>query len=135
MTPVELLERKPDLLERTAELAEVSRALAAARSADGTLLAIDGPAGIGKSRLLDATRAAGTKEGFRVLTARGELERDFTYGVVRQLLKRDARGILTRGAGRDARGVTRARRSTAPLTAAARAPRVRPSACRARPAR
>lgn len=48
---------------------------------------VEGPAGIGKSRLL--AEARGRAEGsMRVLSARGgELEREFAFGVVRQLLE------------------------------------------------
>jgi len=47
---------------------------------------LEGPAGIGKTALLAAGRGLAVDEGFRVLRARGaELERDFAFGVVRQL--------------------------------------------------
>ena len=50
---------------------------------------MEGPAGIGKSRLLEVGRAAAARSGLEVLRARGgELERDFSYGVVRQLVER-----------------------------------------------
>lgn len=53
---------------------------------------VEGLAGIGKSRLLDAARATAEQEGLTVLRARGgELERDFAYGVIRQLLERTVR--------------------------------------------
>ena len=47
---------------------------------------IDGVAGVGKTSLLDATRAAAAAAGLLTLRARGaELERAFAFGVVRQL--------------------------------------------------
>jgi hypothetical protein len=49
---------------------------------------VEGPAGIGKTVLLAAGRDAPEVEGFRVLRARGaELEREFAFGVVRQLFE------------------------------------------------
>ena len=49
---------------------------------------VEGPAGIGKTVLLAAARDAAEGEGFRVLRARGaELEREFAFGVVRQLVE------------------------------------------------
>jgi DNA-binding CsgD family transcriptional regulator len=48
----------------------------------------EGPAGIGKSRLLAAACEDAEARGLQVLRARGgELERDFSYGVVRQLFE------------------------------------------------
>ena len=50
---------------------------------------VAGPAGIGKTTLLAAARGAAAAHGVRPLVARGgELERNFPYGVVRQLLER-----------------------------------------------
>jgi DNA-binding CsgD family transcriptional regulator len=52
------------------------------------LLLIEGPAGIGKSRLLAETKRLGAADGARVLSARGsEIEREFSFGVVRQLFE------------------------------------------------
>ena len=49
---------------------------------------IEGPAGIGKTALLAAARTAAADGGMRVLRSRGtELERDFAFGVVRQLFE------------------------------------------------
>ena len=47
-----------------------------------------GPGGIGKTRLLAAARGAAREAGMRTLHARAsELERSFTFGVVRQLFE------------------------------------------------
>ena len=76
------------LLERAEELAQVESALAEARSGRGTFMVIEGPAGIGKTALLAAARTAAADAGMRVLRARGaELEREFAFGVVRQLFE------------------------------------------------
>jgi ATP/maltotriose-dependent transcriptional regulator MalT len=49
---------------------------------------LDGPAGIGKTSLVAAARRLAADRGLRSLAARGgELERDFAYGVVRQLFE------------------------------------------------
>jgi DNA-binding CsgD family transcriptional regulator len=76
------------LLERSEELARIELALAQARSGRGTFVVIEGPAGIGKTALLAAARTAAADGGMRVLRSRGtELERDFAFGVVRQLFE------------------------------------------------
>src|SRR3954447_11429716 len=76
------------LLERDAELAAVARLLAAAEGAAGAAMRVEGPPGIGKSRLLAAARGAADHAGLRVLSARAsDLERDFRFGVVRQLFE------------------------------------------------
>ena len=76
------------LLERTGELARIESALVRARDGHGSFLVIEGPAGIGKTALLAATRAAAEEDGMRSLRSRGaELERDFAFGVVRQLFE------------------------------------------------
>jgi DNA-binding CsgD family transcriptional regulator len=77
------------LLEREQELDSVRAVLRAAGRRDGQVLAIEGPAGIGKSRLLDEARERGPILGLRVLAARAtELEQGFPFGVVRQLFER-----------------------------------------------
>jgi DNA-binding CsgD family transcriptional regulator len=74
------------LYEREAELAALSEALAAARSGTGGLVLLEGPAGIGKSRLLAEARAMADALGMAVLTARGiDLERDAPFGTVSDL--------------------------------------------------
>ena len=76
------------LLERSEELARMESALAEARTGHGTFTVIEGPAGIGKTALLTSVRTAAASEGMRVLRSRGaELERDFAFGVVRQLFE------------------------------------------------
>src|SRR5437773_7105798 len=76
------------LLERSEELARIASALAEARSGQGTFVVVEGPAGIGKTALLAAARTAATEGGMHVLRARGtQLERDFAFGVVRQLFE------------------------------------------------
>ena len=55
-------------------------------------MVVDGPAGVGKTSLLDEARAAAADAGLLTLRARGaELERAFAFGVVRQLFDDVAR--------------------------------------------
>jgi DNA-binding CsgD family transcriptional regulator len=76
------------LLERHEELATIESALARARDGCGSFVVVEGPAGIGKTALLAAARTAAVDDGMRVLRSRGtELERDFAFGVVRQLFE------------------------------------------------
>ena len=76
------------LLERRDELARIDSALADARAGHGRFVVVEGPAGIGKTALLAAARLAAADSGMRVLRARGtEMERDFAFGVVRQLFE------------------------------------------------
>src|SRR5213592_982673 len=82
------------LLERNEELARIESALAEARTGRGRFLVIEGPAGIGKTALLAAARTAAANSGMRVLRSRGsELERDFAFGVVRQLFEPALAGL------------------------------------------
>jgi DNA-binding CsgD family transcriptional regulator len=76
------------LLERNEELSRIESALADARAGCGRFLVIEGPAGIGKTALLAAARTTAAEGGMRVLRSRGtELERDFAFGVIRQLFE------------------------------------------------
>jgi DNA-binding CsgD family transcriptional regulator/tetratricopeptide (TPR) repeat protein len=94
------------LVEREAELEVIRAAVDKVSAGAGRLLAIEGPAGIGKTRLLLAARETAGEAGMRVLHARGsELEREFPYGLVRQLfepaladLQEDERRALMSGA-------------------------------------
>jgi DNA-binding CsgD family transcriptional regulator len=75
------------LVEREREIAAIERVLAAARAGVGAALLVEGPPGIGKSRVLAAAHGLAAP-GLRVVRARGsELERDFPFAVVRQLLE------------------------------------------------
>jgi DNA-binding CsgD family transcriptional regulator/tetratricopeptide (TPR) repeat protein len=77
-----------DLLERDREIAGIDAAVAGAARGDGGMVLIEGPAGIGKTRLIQQARRRAEERGMRVLTARGsEIERDFAFGVVRQLVE------------------------------------------------
>jgi class 3 adenylate cyclase len=76
------------LLERETELERAAALLDGVQRRRGGCLVIEGPAGIGKSSLVQVSVEDARSRGFRALTARGaELERDFGYGVVRQLLE------------------------------------------------
>jgi hypothetical protein len=69
-------------------------------------LEIEGPAGIGKTRLLDELRRRAQEHGLLVLEARaGLLEREFAFGVVRQLLEPVAEPGLMDGPAEAARAV------------------------------
>jgi DNA-binding CsgD family transcriptional regulator len=74
------------LFERAQELAALERVVRRATAGDGGLVVIEGAAGIGKSRLLARLRERAGVAELRVLAARGsDLEREFAFGVVRQL--------------------------------------------------
>jgi len=76
------------LLERGEELARIEQAVAAVRRGHGGVLVNQGAAGIGKSSLLQAACEHAAIQQVHTLTARAsELERDFGFGVVRQLLE------------------------------------------------
>jgi predicted ATPase len=76
------------LVERAAELARIDALLAAARAGQGGLLLLTGPAGIGKTTLLEVARARARQAGMQVLAGRGrELESGFSFGLARQLFE------------------------------------------------
>jgi DNA-binding CsgD family transcriptional regulator len=78
-----------ELLEREHELAELVAACRAALEGRGTLVVVEGVAGIGKTALLDEVWLSGAAEAFTLLRASGaELERELAFGVVRQLFER-----------------------------------------------
>jgi DNA-binding CsgD family transcriptional regulator len=76
----------PALLERDREVEALTDAVAGAEQGAGQVVIIEGPGGIGKTRLLEAARRLAKTNGLRVMGARAhELEREFPHGVVRQL--------------------------------------------------
>src|SRR5687767_2941207 len=76
------------LLEREAELGCVDALVDAVAGGLGRVLFIEGPAGIGKTRLLDATGRRARAAGLRVLAARAsEVEREYAFGIVRALFE------------------------------------------------
>ncbi|HEX7187375.1 MAG TPA: BTAD domain-containing putative transcriptional regulator [Actinomycetes bacterium] len=87
-TPALATSPADELVDRDREVRVIEGALADALEGQGRLLLIHGPAGIGKSRLLQEVRRTGAEQGALVLTARGsQLERDFGFGAVRQLFE------------------------------------------------
>jgi DNA-binding NarL/FixJ family response regulator len=92
------------LIERDAEVARLAAAARDAAAARGRLVVIAGPAGIGKSGLLADLRAQSGE--LTVLSARaGELEREFGFGVVRQLFEAVAGDAALAGAAAPAGAV------------------------------
>src|SRR3954462_9400551 len=92
------------LLEREAELGDIDEAVAAAaagaggaggvegRAGAGRAVVIEGEPGIGKTALLGVAASTAASDGMTTLSARApELERDFGFGVVRQLFERTLR--------------------------------------------
>jgi DNA-binding CsgD family transcriptional regulator len=76
------------LLERSAELKRLRRALTQAKGGTGRLVVIEGEAGIGKTSLLAQTLRTATRRGFAAFTARaGALESTLGYGVALQLFE------------------------------------------------
>ncbi|MCU1595865.1 MAG: Tetratricopeptide 4 [Frankiales bacterium] len=100
-----------DLVDRDAELRLLASAVDGASAGSSQVVVVEGPAGIGKSRLLVETRALAQQRGLPVLVARGsQLESAFGFGVVRQLfepllLDASRREQLLAGSAASARGV------------------------------
>jgi DNA-binding CsgD family transcriptional regulator len=76
-----------ELLERETELAALQSFVESGKRG-GLLLAIEGPPGIGKTALMAEAKSRAHEASMQVLGARGsELERSFSFGVVRQLFE------------------------------------------------
>jgi DNA-binding CsgD family transcriptional regulator len=76
------------LRERESELGALREGLERACAGAGTLLLVEGPAGVGKTELVRQARAAAVRARVMPLEARGsELEQPFAFGIVRQLLE------------------------------------------------
>jgi DNA-binding SARP family transcriptional activator len=95
-----------DLVERSREVSQLRQALAQLGLGRSTRLLVEGPAGIGKTRLLAELDRQAVERGIRVLVARGSpLEQSYGYGVVRQLLEPAISDGLLCGAAAPARAV------------------------------
>src|SRR4051812_48020192 len=102
------------LLERDRELDAIRTAVLHAAQDTGGFVVIDGPAGVGKTALIDAAHGIAMDADLLVLRARGaELERAFGFGIVRQLFDE----VLRSGAFDPATLFTGAARVAAPLLA------------------
>ena len=107
------LEAVPLLLDRDRELLRLRARLDAAAAGEGALVLVEGQPGLGKTSLLRAAAREAEMHGVEVARARGAvLERDWPFGVVRQLLEPAVRGrseedcaALFWGAARLAAGV------------------------------
>src|SRR4051812_9951227 len=76
------------IVERDNEIGLIGMLLGDAIASEGRVALIEGPAGIGKTRLLAEARAQAPGLGMAALSARGsELEREFPFGVARQLFE------------------------------------------------
>jgi DNA-binding CsgD family transcriptional regulator len=76
------------LLDRGAELGAIAAAVASACSGAGSVLLVEGAAGIGKTTLLASAWDRAANAGMTVLAARGaEFEDGYAWGVVRQLFE------------------------------------------------
>lgn len=77
------------LVDRDRQLTELGDCLAGALKGRAGIVLVEGPAGIGKSRLLAEVRRLAAEHDVLTLTARGsQREKDYGYGAVRQLLER-----------------------------------------------
>jgi DNA-binding SARP family transcriptional activator/DNA-binding CsgD family transcriptional regulator len=78
----------PEIVERDREMSMIAALLDEAAASSGRVALMEGPAGIGKSRLLAEARARAAATSTLALAARGsELEREFPFGVARQLFE------------------------------------------------
>jgi DNA-binding SARP family transcriptional activator/DNA-binding CsgD family transcriptional regulator len=99
------------IVERDNEVTLLGMLLGDAMAGEGRVALIEGPAGIGKTRLLAEARAQAPVYGMTALSARGsELEREFPFGVARQLFEAalgdaERRDRLFSGAAAPARAV------------------------------
>ena len=88
MNPIANARENAPLLERQGELEVVRDALDRLADGQGSMLLIEGPAGIGKTRLLTAATEHARSRGVPVLEARaGQLEREMPFVVPRELFE------------------------------------------------
>jgi len=96
------------LLERNSELDALTRAVDQLVGGTGSLVLIEGAAGIGKTRLLDEARGLASARDVLVRSARGgEIEREIPFSVARELFERvlersseEKRSLLLAGSAR-----------------------------------
>jgi DNA-binding CsgD family transcriptional regulator len=96
------------LVEREAELACVGGVFDRIGAGMGSVVVVEGPAGIGKSELLASARAGARARGLGILMARGsEFEEEIAFGVARQLFEPMLRAASPRERGRLLDGAAR----------------------------
>ena len=94
-----------DLVDRDRETTALRRAIDDVAEGTPGWVVVEGPAGIGKTRLMREAVRLATAGGLQVVTARGsQLERSFGFGAVRQLFEPcladpEHRQVLLDGAG------------------------------------
>jgi AAA ATPase domain len=82
------------LHERERDLGVITGALDVVAAGGGRVVVVEGPAGIGKTGLMESAREAAQARNFAVAWARGsELESSYAWGVVRQLLEPRLHGM------------------------------------------
>lgn len=85
------------LLERESELTSIGDLLDQAAGGEGRVCVIQGPPGIGKTRLATAARQQARDRAMRTFAARGgSLEIEFPFGIVRQLFEGELRAVSQR---------------------------------------
>ena len=99
------------LHERAREAEVIVDALDEAVAGRGRVVVVEGPAGIGKTSLLELARAAARERNVAVASARGsDLEVAYAWGIARQLLEPRLRGMSAAARGRTLAGPPRWRR-------------------------
>ena len=79
---------------RTGELARIAEVMAAARTGQPWLVAIEGDPGVGKTALARRCLASASAGGWRVLAARAsQFESDLEFGLIDQLLRAAGAGF------------------------------------------
>jgi len=86
--PTTMGARHGRLYERERELEQAAADLDAVGAGAGRVLVIEGQAGIGKSSVMGEVAGLAAERGFEIFSACGmDLERDYSYGIVRQLFE------------------------------------------------